>query len=324
MFPGHYQPHLPADLGFYDLRLPEARAAQAELAREYGIHGFCYYHYWFDGHRMLERPMNDVLASGEPDFPFCLCWANENWTRRWDGQEDEILLKQAYSSDDDVRHIRALVPFFKDPRYIRIDGRPLFLIYRLSALPDPPATLQRFRHEATASGLTGLYICNVESFAEDHGLVERLPLDAAVEFAPDWTRLPPREIRIRRRPPRFRAQKEMPWSNNYIVAYHDLAEAAISKPAPSYLRFPCVTPSWDNSARRREGSFIAHSSTPEEYEKWLSNAVFRFRPPSAEENLVFINAWNEWGEGNHLEPCQRWGRAYLEATRRALVSHSPA
>jgi len=130
LFPGHYQPHLPADLGFYDLRLPEARAAQAALAAEYGIYGFCYYHYWFHGRQVLERPVSEILKTGEPDFPFCLCWANENWTRRWDGLGSEILLEQCYSAADDLAHIRALMPFFSDPRYIRIMDRPFFAVGR--------------------------------------------------------------------------------------------------------------------------------------------------------------------------------------------------
>ncbi len=136
-FPGHYQPHLPADLGFYDLRLPEARAAQAELAARYGIYGFCYYHYWFSGRRLLERPVNEIWKSGEPDFPFCLCWANENWTRQWDGQNAQVLLEQHYSAADDLAHIRSLIPLFKDRRYIRVADRPLLLVYRASRLPEP-------------------------------------------------------------------------------------------------------------------------------------------------------------------------------------------
>ncbi|MDJ0634982.1 MAG: glycoside hydrolase family 99-like domain-containing protein [Xenococcaceae cyanobacterium MO_188.B29] len=147
LFKDHYQPHLPADLGFYDLRLPEVRQAQADLAREYGIYGFCYYHYWFNGKRLLERPFNEVLESGKPDFPFCLCWANENWTRRWDGQDREILIEQKYSVVDDREHIKSLISAFKDPRYIKIDGKPLFLIYRVNSLPDPSLTQKIWREE---------------------------------------------------------------------------------------------------------------------------------------------------------------------------------
>jgi lipopolysaccharide biosynthesis protein len=165
LFSGHYQPHLPADLGFYDLRLPDARAAQAELAAEYGIYGFCYYHYWFNGRQVLERPVNEILASGEPEFPFCLCWANENWTRRWDGLIDEILLEQRYTPADDLAYIRTLMPFFLDQRYIRVMDRP-FAVYRASKLPDPQKTTDLWRREAYREGLKGLFLVSVESYSE--------------------------------------------------------------------------------------------------------------------------------------------------------------
>ena len=143
-FPGHYQPHLPTDLGFYDLRLPEARAAQAELAAHYGINGFCFYHYWFNGRQVLERPVNEIWKSGQPDFPFCLCWANENWTRKWDGQETDVLLEQSYRTADDLTHIRSLIPIFFDRRYIHIEGRPLFLVYRASRVNPTRKEQQKY------------------------------------------------------------------------------------------------------------------------------------------------------------------------------------
>ena len=322
LFAGHYQPHLPADLGFYDLRLPEARLAQAELAKESGIHGFCYYHYWFNGQRVLERPINEILASGEPDLPFCLCWANENWTRRWDGRDHDILLKQVYSATDDVQHVRSLISVFKDPRYIKVDGKPVFLVYRIGHLPEPAETIRRWREEADRAGLPGLYLANVESFAGEHGAASRLPLDAAVEFAPDW------ECLSRRRGPFRRA-----WSSiqkragrpvlDRIWRYPAVAEAMRRKPETGYLRYRCVTPMWDNTARRKDHPTILVDSTPEVYERWLAETVKAFVPPSSDENFVFINAWNEWAEGSHLEPCQKWGRAYLDATRRALRGLTP-
>ncbi len=318
LFEGHYQPHLPSELGFYDLRLPEARAAQASLAREHGIFGFCYYHYWFNGRRVLDRPFREVLASGQPDFPFCLCWANENWTRRWDGEESEILLRQEYSAEDDIAHIRSLIPAFRDPRYIKVAGKPIFLVYRIGNLPDPKATVQRWRDEVGRAGLPGLYLANVESVGSEHGLANRLGLDAAVEFAPDWTRLPPDKKEY---PRGFFGRKRAvpPWSNNTISSYPSLRDAMLARPQPDYLRYRTATPMWDNSARRKENAVVLRDSTPEHYKQWLSALVRDFRPPSSEEDFIFINAWNEWAEGNHLEPCARWGRGYLEATRRALA-----
>ena len=319
LFAGHYQPHLPADLGFYDLRLPEARRAQANLAREYGIHGFCYYHYWFNGRRVLERPVNEILASGDPDFPFCVCWANENWTRRWDGRDQQVLLRQVYSASDDIDHIRSLIPMFKDPRYIKIHEKPLFLVYRLGNLPDPAGTINRWREEAGKAGLPGLYLANVESFSEDHGLAGRLPLDAAVEFAPDWQSRGER-IKASYRPFPFLRKKYSgtPWTDNTVVKYEALVEAMRNKAPTDYLRYRCVTPMWDNSARRSINAAIFSESSPSLYERWLTATVQDLIAPSPEENFVFINAWNEWAEGNHLEPCKKWGLAYLDATRSAL------
>ena len=189
LFPGHYQPHLPADLGFYDLRVPEVRQAQADLAREYGIYGFCYYHYWFNGKRLLERPLDEMLATGEPAFPFCLCWANENWTKVWDGADQHILIAQEYSPEDDRRHIQWLVRVFRHQNYIRIDGKPLFLIYRISKLPDPMQTTSIWREEARKAGIGEIYLATVESLREDRVDPTHNGCDAAVEFQPDWINL---------------------------------------------------------------------------------------------------------------------------------------
>lgn len=152
LFRGHYQPHLPADLGFYDLRVPEVRQQQAALAERYGLSGFCYYHYWFNGHRLMQRPVEEMLASGKPDFPFMLCWANENWTRAWDGGEQEVLIRQEYSEEDDRAHIRYLLDeVFRDPRYIRVDGKPVFAVYRSALFPDIRRTIEVWREEAAAA-----------------------------------------------------------------------------------------------------------------------------------------------------------------------------
>ncbi|MDH6058050.1 glycoside hydrolase family 99-like domain-containing protein [Umezakia ovalisporum] len=316
LFKDHYQPHLPADLGFYDLRLPETRQGQADLAREYGIHGFCYYHYWFNGKRLLERPFNEVLESGKPDFPFCLCWANENWTRRWDGQDQEILAEQVYGEESDRLHMQWLVKAFQDPRYIRIDGKPLFLVYRTTKIPNPKQTTEIWREEARRLGVGELFLCRVESFAHEHQDPTAVGFDAAVEFQPDWSNLPsPVQGRLRRWLKRLKLIKAN--QPNYYD-YSQMVERMLQKPSPGYLRFPCVTPSWDNTARRKQGATIFHGSTPEKYELWLRSVLQETVTNPSQKGIVFINAWNEWAEGNHLEPCQRWGHGYLEATRRAL------
>jgi hypothetical protein len=325
--PGHYQPHLPADLGFYDLRLPEARAAQAALAAQYGIHGFCYYHYWFHGRRILEQPVNDILAHGEPDFPFCLCWANESWSRRWDGSNDELLIEQRYSATDDLAHIRALIPFFLDRRYIRVDGRPFFAVYRASKLPEPQRTADLWRREAERAGLKGLFLVRVESHVES-GDPRDIGFDWALEFQPRWSVLGNSRVVRRKWWHRHKlGTGELAFRDNVVCWYEDMVKHALAEKPPAYPRIPCVCPSWDNSPRRKSGAVIFLDSTPDLYERWLSETVRRQRARisggggqgSAPESLVFINAWNEWAEGNHLEPDQRWGRAYLDATRRALA-----
>jgi lipopolysaccharide biosynthesis protein len=302
-FDGHYQPQLPAHLGFYDLRVPETREAQAALARSYGVHGFVYYHYWFSGRRLLERPVNDMLRLQAPDFPFCLCWANENWTRRWDGLEAEILVEQTYSAADDAAHIEWLAHVFEDPRYIRVDGKPLFLVYRASRLPNSVATTDGWREGARRLGFGDLYLCRVESFPSEKSDPGALGFDASVEFQPDWEFLGmPRCV-----------------AGHHVYDYADVVRRMLGKPPVAHRRFPGVTPSWDNTARRHTGGIILHDASPDVYEQWLAAVVDRFVPYSAEQNFVFISAWNEWGEGNHLEPCQRWGLDYLQATARALA-----
>ena len=319
-FKGHYQPHLPADLGFYDLRLPEVREAQAEMARNFGISGFCYYHYWFNGRRILERPMQEVLASGKPDFPFCFCWANENWTRAWDGNEREVLLQQCYSDEDDRNHLRTLAEAFADKRYIRVDGKPLFAVYRASALPNPKRTTDIWREEAARLGIGDLFLCRVESFANERTPPLEIGFDAAIEFAPDWNcvGLPSGRNRWCRKLARINQRYRYALANR-ICSYQELVQNMRAKPEPGYPRFRGVTPMWDNSARRSKDALVLVGSTPEIYEEWL-RAVVAETLAKPQHRLVFINAWNEWAEGNHLEPCQRWGDAYLQATRRALAT----
>jgi lipopolysaccharide biosynthesis protein len=330
LFRGHEQPHLPADLGFYDLRLPETREAQAALAKEYGISGFCYYHYWFGGRRLLERPFNEVLRSGSPDLPFCLCWANENWARTWDGRGNVVLMRQDYSEEDDLAHIRALAEAFRDERYIRVDGKPLFLVYRASLLPDPLRTTTIWREEARRLGLGDLHLCRVESFIEDHDDPRPLGFDAAVEFQPDWSRLPDSKQRGRwaqraRRLVNLGAEAmQRGWR---VYDYGKTVERMLRPRDLPYTLYPCVTPRWDNTARKGNKAVVFHGSTPERYERWLRTVIERSEQRATasgtRENLVFVNAWNEWAEGAHLEPDQRWGRAYLEATRRAREVAAP-
>jgi lipopolysaccharide biosynthesis protein len=330
-FKGHYQPHLPADLGFYDLRLPEAREAQAALARAYGIHGFCYYHYWFNGKRILERPLDEVLASGVPDFPFCVCWANENWSRTWEGRSDTTLLNQHYSDADDLDHIHHLLPLLADPRYIRIEGKPLVLIYRVELLPDPRRTADLWRREAQKAGLADLFLVNVESnYVIAPANPSSFGFDASVRFQPNFTRTGmiaasfslrktiEQRFGIRVANALARLKPKKPEFKDSIYEYSDFYRKWKTTPKPLHLSFECVTPMWDNSARRAKGAYIVKNSTPALYEQWLREAVERSTADKEGERWLFVNAWNEWGEGCHLEPCQEWGHDYLEATRRVI------
>jgi lipopolysaccharide biosynthesis protein len=312
-FRGHDQPDLPGELGFYDLRLAETREAQAAMARDHGIDGFCYYHYWFGTKQLLERPFAEVLASGSPDHPFCLAWANENWTRSWDGEEASVLIEQDYDEASQVAHARYLIDAFRDDRYIRVDGKPLFLVYRASRLPDPLRLTQLWRDEARRAGVGELYLCRIESFLDERGDPTNLGFDASVEFAPDWDVLAGsrisqvrRELRkVLRLPPRPR-----------IHDYAGLVADMVAKPQPTYTRFPCVTPGWDNTPRRRD-PVILKDADPSAYQHWVETVSARSPSTEGGDSLVFVNAWNEWGEGAHLEPGRRWGRAFLEAHRRA-------
>lgn len=304
LFKGHYQPHLPADLGFYDLRLADVREAQAGLAREYNVHGFCYYHYWFNGKLLLERPFEEVLASGKPDFPFCLCWANENWTRAWDGLDREVLMKQEYSAADDRNHIRWLIAPLRDPRYIRIDGKPLLLIYRASELPSAARTAAIWREEAHRLGVGEIVLANVQSLPTERMEPAGIGFDGSVEFQPDWLNLGTPVERIQ--------------FSTRVYDYQTLADRMCQKPPPRYPFFRCVNTGWDNSPRRTREATVVNNSSPGVYQRWLERAIEISSPIVNGDRIVFINAWNEWAEGAHLEPCQRWGRAYLEATKAAL------
>ncbi|BDM24255.1 glycoside hydrolase family 99-like domain-containing protein [Pseudomonas sp. LRP2-20] len=310
-FVGHYQPRIPADLGYYDLRLTEVLKAQAELAQRYGIHGFCFYYYWFDGHRLLERPVEQLLLSDKPDIPFCLCWANENWTRRWDGMEQEVLMAQAHTDEDDVAVIYDLMRFFKDDRYIKIDGRPLILIYRVTLFPDFAKTAATWRKVCREQGLGEIYIAMVESFelAQANTPPSAFGCDAAVEFPPQGMA----EIK-----PPSGAVVNPEFTGN-VADYRDVAVRYASRPAPGYTRFKGAMPGWDNTARRQHAGFCFEQATPGAFQAWLEESITDTREQNfGDERLVFINAWNEWAEGAYLEPDRRFGHTYLEAVSNAL------
>lgn len=328
LFPDHYQPILPADLGFYDLRVPEVRMAQAELAQEYGIEAFCYWHYWFNGRRILERPFQEVLKSGEPDFPFCLGWANDSWTGIWHGSPDKTLIEQTYpGSKDETAHFYALLEAFFDRRYLRVDDKPVFLIYKPYMLPDPNRFLDHWRELAHKEGLKGIY------FIGNARLMDWIPekdgFDALVPHNPGLSTYhifnPPEEFVKRTWEQRFPGKKfTSPYIQHFpkpdIMLYEDYIKIGLPPLRKDFDEYPCVLPNWDNTPRCGIGGNLLHNSTPELFQLHLKEAVAQVahRPP--EKRLVFVKSWNEWAEGNYLEPDLKHGRGYLEACKSVVYS----
>jgi lipopolysaccharide biosynthesis protein len=320
LFRGHDQPQYPADLGYYDLRLPEVRTQQAELARAYGIEGFCYWHYWFNGKQLLERPVNEVIASGKPDFPFCLGWANHLWSREWDGSPNRILQEQTYGGEeDDRKHFEYLLPALHDRRAIRVDGKPIFLIYKAKMLPDPSRTTNLWRQIAIKEGLAGLYLMSVETI-DTFGWDPKLGgFDAAVMFQPNWEHLSQLK-KIESWSVKLFKKLRYGWHLR-VIDYELLWRRSLSEVA-HYPRYPGVFPRWDNTPRRGKRGLVVLGSTPHEYGKWLKSAVATLKDRPQQHRIVFINAWNEWAEGNYLEPDSKFGLAYLEATYDAICAGS--
>jgi hypothetical protein len=313
LFPGHHQPHIPGELGFYDLRLQELRESQVSLARQYGIHGFCYYYYWFNGRRILERPLDDMLRTGKPDFPFCICWANESWSRRWDGSEEELLLKQEHTPEADVAFIRDVIPILKDPRYIKINGSPLLIVYRVSLLPEPKRTIDVWRKICYEEGIKNIHLSAIEftGFKDPYSN----GFDSSIEFPPlSMSPLDKINDQIEGISKQFEGG---------IYDYREYAAQFLQRQAAPYKRFRGIITGWDNTPRRGAKASLFINSGPENYEMWLRAIVEEtITNRSIGERLIFINAWNEWAEGAHLEPDARMGRCYLEATRRALTGRS--
>jgi lipopolysaccharide biosynthesis protein len=313
LFRGHYQPHIPSDLGFYDLRVPETRMAQADLARSHGIEGFCYYHYWFAGRRILERPFDAVLASGKPDFPFCLCWANESWTGIWHGTPNRTLIEQTYPGrGDHEAHFRALLPAFADRRHIRVDGRPLFLIYRPELLTDAAATLALWRSLAGDAGLGGLYVCGMSARPNWKPAADGFDakIDRPLILNRPWI--------SRRQPVRWLRNKLQIWRGlPTIYSYAALMESQPLATAGE-ASYPCLIHAWDNTPRAGRNGVVLDGSSPERFRRVLDAAMRMLQDRPLERRLLFLMAWNEWAEGNHLEPDLKFGNRFLQAIGEAL------
>ncbi|MGV8960562.1 MAG: glycoside hydrolase family 99-like domain-containing protein [Stenotrophomonas sp.] len=307
-FEGHIQPRLPADLGFYDLRNPQIMRDQAKLAREYGIGAFCFYYYWFSGTTLLESPLRQWLADTSIELPFCLCWANENWARRWDGRGDDILIGQQHSAEDDIDFIAHIADYLRDRRALKVDGKPMLLVYRPHLLPDARATAKRWRQWCREHGVGEIHLAYVQGFERPDP--RDIDFDAAVEFPPNMSN--PRSLTA----DQFLINPDF---QGDVRDWRELAAEVGTRPLPDYPLYPGVNPGWDNEARRSGRGRIYLHASPRGYRDWLSTTIHqRLAPVSAERRMVFINAWNEWAEGAVLEPDARLGHAYLEATRQAL------
>lgn len=351
LFEGHYQPRIPSELGYYDLRSSETREAQAELARAHGIEGFCYWHYWFAGRRLLERPFNAVLESGKPDFPFCLAWANHSWTASWVGRPWELLMDQTYPGRSDYEaHFHALRDAFADDRYITVEGKPLFLVFRPDKLSDPREFTDCWRELARQAGFKGLYLLGIMNADADPA---PLGLDGGVHkglghllsFLPSSIQ---RKAEARRRSQvllerpglafvhQAIARARRPSWLGPLAAWHDelseglllpsvssyqeLIEAASRQLTVSDEHFPCVVPNWDNTPRVGRWGWVLRDSSPDLFAEHLRHALSLIASRPLERRLVFLKSWNEWAEGNHLEPDERYGRGYLRAAQRVLSS----
>ncbi|HHV48070.1 MAG TPA: lipopolysaccharide biosynthesis protein [Rhodocyclaceae bacterium] len=317
LFQGHEQPHLPADLGFYDLRLPETRDAQAEMARAHGVEGFCYWHYWFAGRRLLERPFDEVLAMGRPDFPFCLGWANESWTGVWNNEPSRMLMEQTYPGDSDDRaHFNYLLKAFSDHRYITVDGKPLLYIYKPRKLPDAKRRLDRWREWAHQAGLKGLYIVGNNQL--DFESAESLGLDGGVisTLGVITTKNP---VLNKAKWLFWGVSKKLDLGGPRIIEYREAIKHLIPDLSKfSFNSYPCAYPNWDHTPRSGRKGLVLTGSTPELFEGHMEDAISAVSGRDTEHRIVFLKSWNEWAEGNYMEPDTRWGHAYLEALNRVL------
>jgi lipopolysaccharide biosynthesis protein len=314
LFRGHHQPQIPADLGFYDLRVPETRAAQAALAREYGVEAFCYYYYWFGGKRLLERPFNEVLASGEPDLPFCLCWANATWTGVWHGASNRVLVEQTYPGDaDEAAHFSEILKAFRDPRYVTVDDKPMYVVHRPLDIPDVRAMTGRFRAMAARAGLKGLHLVGVTAhkvwdpreYGFDALVIQRMPaLDGSIPWRYPLTKL---KARLGRR-------------RLTVRSYADYIAKLITPHTSQQEYYPCLFPNWDNTPRSGMNGLVLEGSTPELFARHTREALSRVKHKSPQHQLVFLKSWNEWAEGNYVEPDLQFGRRYLEVLRSELAT----
>lgn len=339
LFRGHYQPRIPADLGFYDLRLPETRELQAELAREAGVEGFCYYHYWFgNGKQLLQRPFEEVLKTGSPTLPFCLCWANHDWTNKtWKKgssvKRDSTIAKMTYSKEDYILQFNYLLPAFRDERYIRVDNKPLFVVYAPQSLPNAREFIDLWQKMARENGLDGIHFVGYTANAQGRSLDGKLTLWATDQAASFYKNVLDMGFDAVNSAGLNRAESVChgKWGmlryyiskNTFLPTSNHTDYAAIMKhyyvPEDAWENvYPSLFPQWDRSPRAGAKTNILTGSTPEKFERSVDECFKLISAKSAEHQIAFLKSWNEWGEGNYVEPDQKFGHGYLQAIRHSL------
>lgn len=313
LFREHYQPRVPADLGYYDLRMPEVREIQAEMARNAGIEGFCYWHYWFAGKRLLERPFNEVLESGKPDFPFCLAWANESWTGIWNNDHKRILLEQSYPGISDFTdHFYANLLAFKDKRYIQVDGRLVFVVYKPFNLPNPAEFIEVWNKLAHQNGLKGFYFVAVSNNTS-------LEVDRIIQMgfsAVNSNRMLDAQISLSKSGRLLKGISRKYFSGKLALSkfdYKDIIDNWIKSEDYEENVIPSILPNWDTSPRSGRKAIILHKSTPELFDNHVSDMISVV--DKKQNKLLFLKSWNEWAEGNYVEPDIRYRNEYLEILR---------
>ncbi|WP_129127977.1 glycosyltransferase WbsX family protein [Geomonas oryzae] len=319
LFPGHLQPRVPGELGYYSLLDEGTRAAQAELARAHGLAGFCYWHYWFAGKRLLERPFQEVLKSGKPNFPFCLGWANESWTGVWHGAPGRILQEQTYPGvDDEERHFNTLVEAFFDHRYLTVEGKPIFYVYKPRQLPEPKRFVEHWQTLALKAGLKGIYFIGEDVYLDDDPWDPRESgFDAMAPNAPGVGLIRLAQKPTARRMLSLALRKLVP--RPYVFDYREYVDTCHVSNPDGYDLFPTVLPNWDNSPRAGVNGKVLTNSTPQLFRTQLHRAVEQVAGREPDKRIVFLKSWNEWAEGNFLEPDQQFGTAYLEVCREELA-----
>lgn len=324
LFKGHYQPKVPADLGYYDLRIPEVRAQQAALAKEAGVSAFCYYHYWFgNGVQMLDMPLKEVIRTKEPDFPFCICWANHSWFRKtWDSRartlNSQVLVKQEYPGSEDIdQHFYSLLDCFRDPRYYKINGKLVFVIYHIDEVPDITCFLSRWNELAIKEDLPGFsfmaYCNDVKRLSHPaYTLCDKVILSCKYKI--DFTG----KTKVTRQV--FSLSRSILSRVIHVPLHRYNYKDIIGKLTDPLFReesiIPVLFPNWDNSPRRNEGALILHNASPSLFHRHCLDVFSLIN--GKQNKTVFIKSWNEWGEGNYMEPCLKYGHGYIEGLAKAL------